>query len=117
MYPLGGDSAVERAARGSGTVAARAIHDRLGKFELRVVVASRHFADRVATTANRRVGSRDPDAINLNTALDRTNAEWNLILGLFADGSDWLCLEHLRCRSSLSLVDCAVLLDLVGVVP
>ena len=69
--------------------------------------------ERSTATADRCVGARDPDAINLDTALNGANAEGHVFLGLLADD---LRLEHLGRLCLLPLVDLGVLLDAVLVI-
>ena len=91
--------------------------DWLGELELRVVEAARQlFArDGSPAAANGSVGSRNPNAVDLDTALDGTDAEWDFILSLFAHLSYRLSLEHLRRLHAFALVDLAVLAELVFV--
>ncbi len=95
-----------------GAVVAGALN-RVREFELRVVVAPwqpdvRHGG---TTTADRSIGPRDPHAIHLDSALDRSNAKGNLVLELAA-----LRLQHVERLSLLALVDLGVLADLVLVI-
>lgn len=91
--------------------------DWLGKLELRVVEAARQLfaCDGSPAAADGGVGSRNPNAVDLDAALDGTNAEWDLVLGLFADLGYRLGLEHLRRLHAFALVDLAVLAELVFV--
>jgi hypothetical protein len=115
---LSGNGAV-KGAGGTRAVAAGTLGDWLGQLELGVVEATGQlFAHNGSTaTANRSVGTRDPDTVNLDTALNGANTKGNLVLGLFLDMGYWLRLEHLGSRRAFALLDLAVLADLVLVIP
>lgn len=78
--------------------------DGLRELELGVV-------DRSPTATNGRIGSGNPNAVDLDTALDCTNTEGDFVLCLFAYLSYRLGLEHLRRLRAFALVDLAVLAE------
>lgn len=80
-------------------------------------MTSREVTDGVAAATGRSIGSRDPDALHFDAALDGADAKGSVFFGLDAHGSHWLRLKHLWSLCLLSLVDLGVLLQLVGVVP
>jgi len=113
---LSGDGAVEGAG-GAGAVAAGSVGCWLGQRKLRVVWGHSFAHDGSAAAASRSVGARDPDAINLDAALDCANTKGDLVLGLFVNLRYRLGLEHFGSGRAFALVDLAVLANLVLVIP
>ena len=72
------------------------------------------IAEGSAATADRCVGARDPDAVDLDAALNSANAEGDVFsFGLLVDD---LCFQHLGRLRLFALVDLGVLLDAVLVI-
>lgn len=90
------------------------------ELQLGSVVARRSLAiadNRRPAAANWRVGLGNPDTVDLDTALDGANTKGDLVLGLLADSSDGLRLEHFWCLGFLALVDLTIFADPVAIVP
>lgn len=84
------------------------------ELQLRAVVAARKLevAERGTAAADRGVGAGDPDAVDLDAALNGADAKGHIFLSLnfLADG---LGLEHFGGLDLLALLDRGVLLDAV----